>query len=462
MILRLTDGTNTTNLVGGPIYRADYVPRTPEMSVVEYEPATVLDGGEAASITRRNVTEQCDVTISADTMAEVEAALHEIEAFFLRAVEFQNRRGGSRVYVELATDGSTVYRSEILYGRVELGEQPLMWLASGPALSAALIWRRRFYWEASDEVTLALTNTYGTGSSGVIYNHLTAVFENYVAIDGADVDGVLPTPARIEITNTYATDILANVIVGHNVYADPDDLVPELECEGALTDVGAVYTDVTCAGGEYVLLNMAATRELLLTWTISSEVLSSCRGRFFRLWLRCQDKPAADTYLTPKMILGIGTLQVVAEGQETKLNTGQVLQDLGVLQIPPYLMGDTGVLFQMDLALYGRSASLGTLAVDFLYLMPLDGYRELRPRGYGMAQDITLVDDGIADSIWVQGYGIGSDELIGLYYGLGPRVTLIPDRDQRLYFLMSNTDGDAEIERTATVVVKYRPRRLTV
>jgi hypothetical protein len=94
--------------------------------------------------------------------------------------------------------------------------------------------------------------------------------------------------------------------------------------------------------------------------------------------------------------------------------------------------------------------------------MPLDSYRELRPRGYGVADGITLIDDGIEDRIWADGYGSGYDERIGFYYGLGPRVMLVPGMQQRLYFLMSNTSGGAEVDRSVDVIVKYRPRRLTV
>jgi hypothetical protein len=199
----------------------------------------------------------------------------------------------------------------------------------------------------------------------------------------------------------------------------------------------------------------------LLTWPISSADLSHYRGRFFRLWLRCQAAPAAGTYLLPKMLLGIGSLQVAAEGQETLLNENQLMQDLGVLQIPPYLMGDANTFYQMDLALYGRNTMLGTLGLDILYLVPLDSYRELRPRGYGCAENITLIDDGIADSLWAEGYG-GGDERIGFYYGLGPRVLLVPGVQQRLHFLLSNSAGGSEIDRTVDVIVKYRPRRLSV
>jgi hypothetical protein len=304
---------------------------------------------------------------------------------------------------------------------------------------------------------------HGAGTGGVpVFNHLDDLYDNLVDISAASVEGVLPAPARVEMINRTTADIMANVIIGHNVYADPGDLFPSLECEGAVTAVGNILSDANCSGGEYMLVDLAETRAQLLSWTISSADLSHYRGRFFRLWLRCQAQPSAGTYIQPKMILGIGSLQVASEGQESLLNTGQLLQDLGVLQIPPYLMGDVSAFYEMDLALYGRNTNLGTVGLDFLYLMPLDSYRELRPRGYGVADGITLIDDGIEDRIWADGYGSGYDERIGFYYGLGPRVMLVPGMQQRLYFLMSNTSGGAEVDRSVDVIVKYRPRRLTV
>jgi hypothetical protein len=465
MILRLTDGTNTTSLVGTTVQRVEYVPRSPEFSAVEFAPETVLDGGEVTAVTRRNITEQCMVTIVADTMALVQAALAEIEALFMKAIEYQNKRGGSRVWVELATDDVTVYRSEILYGRVELGAHPLRYLSKGPALAATLIWRRRYYWEAA-EVAVTVTNTHGSGTTGVtVYNYLDAMHHNYVDIASTQITGQMPTPARIEFKSTFLNDVMGNLFIGHNVYADPNTLVPILECEGARTAVGGVYTDATCSDStwmQYLLVNLTATRTALMTWQISSTNLSYFRGRFFRLFLRCQAKPSAGVYVQAKVLLQVGAEQVAAAGQETLLNENEQLQDLGVLQIPPYLMGDTGILFGVDLALYGRARGAGTLGADFLYLMPLDGYRELRPRVLANMYNITLIDDGMTDNLWAEGYGTLSNERMGTYYGMGPRIMLVPGRQQRLHFLQSSTVGGSEIARTGEVVVKYRPRRVTL
>ncbi len=461
-ILRLTDGPTTINLTGGFITLAGYVPVEPELSAVEFEPTTVMDGGEVAAITRRNVTEQCQITIAADTQDEVQMQLRDLQTMIMRVIEYQNRKGGTRVYVEFSPDDTDVYRSELLYARLELGENPLSWLAGGPALSAAIIWKRRFYWEGAEQY-LDLVNTHGAGKAGVlVYNHYDDANDNWVDVSGPDVEGVVPTPAKIEILNNYASGILGNVIIGHNVYADPGEIMPVLECELATTTIGSAIDDSDCSATAYMQVDLADSREVLMTWTISSADLSHFRGRFFRLWLRCQAAPTEGTYLLPKLILGVGSSQVAAEGQESLLDASGLLQDLGVLQIPPYLMGETGVLYQMDLALYGRRTGGGSLSADVLLLMPLDSYRELRPRGHGVDVDITLVDDGIEDVVYAEGYGAGGDERTGFYYALGPKVMLVPGNNQRVYFLMSNTAGGSEIDRLIYVRAAYRPRRLTI
>ena len=202
MILRLTDGTDTVSLVGGPIYRVEYVPRGSKLATVEYEPGATADGGEVAAIARPNVVESCRISAVEDTGDNLRVTLQSIEALFETAIEYQNRRGGSPVYVEFAAeDDDDVYRSEILYGTLEPGSETLS-LWADAAVEATLIWKRRFYWEGP-EAELSLSNTHGSGTGGVtIYNHYDDAHENFVDITGTDVGGVLLAPVRLALANT--------------------------------------------------------------------------------------------------------------------------------------------------------------------------------------------------------------------------------------------------------------------
>jgi len=461
MILRLTDGTDTVSLVGGPIYRVEYVPRGPKLSTVEYEPGATADGGEVAAISRPNVVESCRVSAVEDTGDNLRVTLQSVEALFQAAIEYQNRRGGSPVYVEFAAeDDDDVYRSEILYGTMEPGAETLS-LWANASVEATLIWKRRFYWEGP-EAELSLSNTHGTGTGGVtVYNHYDAAHENFVDITGTDVEGVLAAPVRLAMENTYnVSDRLYNVFIGHNVYADPSTLDTILEGEDADTPAGAGTPDADCSEGDYKETStLAAAQANIMEWGLSSSLLGHCNGRWFRLLMRLNSKTGASgTDIQPKVRFAS---TVVSEGEEVRLSANHELQDLGVMQLPPWLQGMDADLYSVDLALYGRRASAtGDLDVDFVQLTPMDSYRVLKPRGYGCSFGVRLVDDGIGGWLWTDGWS--GDQRTGHYYGEGQPVALVPGKEQRIYFLMTDQGGDSEIVRTMSVRVYYRPRRVAM
>lgn len=461
MILRLTNGTDTVNLVSGPIYRVEYAPRAPGPSTVEYEPGAVADGGEVAAISRANVVESCRISAVEDTGDDLRTTLQTVESLFLAAIEYQNRRGGSPVYVEFAAeDDDDVYRSEILYGTMEPGREALWWWADA-AVEATLIWKRRFYWEGP-EAELSLENTHGSGAGGLtVYNHYDAGHENFVDVAGADVAGVLLAPARIEITNTYNDSArLYEVFIGHNVYADPSDLDTVLEGEDADSPAGAGTPNADCSEGDYKATStLAAAQASIMEWDLSSDLLGHCNGRWFRLLMRLQATDGTSgTDIQPKIKFA---LTVVGEGEEVRLNSSYELQDLGVVQLPPWLQGMDAEMYSVTLCLYGRRASAtGELGVDFVQLTPMDSYRVLKPRGYGASYGVRVVDDGIGGWLWTDGWS--GDQRTGHYVGEGQPVRLVPGKDQRIYFLMANSVGESEILRTASVRVYYRPRRVAL
>lgn len=465
MILRLTDGTTTVNLTGGPIYRTKYSPMPPALSVVEYNPESLADGGQAAAVTRRNVEEPCVITVADASSDAARATWNGIESLFLKAIEYANRKGGAPVYVEYAQEtGDDVYRSELLYGSGVPAPETLTSLRCGSSLEATLTWKRRYYWEGP-EAEVPLANQHGTGTGGIgIYNHADAAHDNFVDVDDGDVVGVLPAPVRLEMTNSYNVAARLNeVVIGHNVYSDPDTMDHILEAEDAITPAGAGTADANCSNGEYKATETATTTAaVIMAWTLDATLLGHCKSRHFRLLMRLRTPSTGTWYVQPKVTFPAGSpLTVVAEGKEVTLDNNYYLQDLGVVQLPPWLMGMNAELYPVDLSLYGRkSAGTGALDVDYVHLTALDSYRRLTPRGYGASYPVRVVDDGIGGWLWTDGWS--GNQRTGHYIGLGLPVQLIPGRDQRLYFLMTSNSGNAEVARTMTVRAYYRPRRLTV
>jgi hypothetical protein len=466
MILRLTDGTTTVNLTGGAISLAEpYMPAAPDVSTVEFVAESQEDGGELFEITRRNVTESALVTVTGATVSTVQGLVNGIEELFKQAEEHQRRGVGSRVWVEYRPGSSgDTYRSEILYGKVEpVGETGRAANWADVAIQARVIWRRRFYWEGS-LTELALTNGGGSGTGGrTIYNHDDGGtgHDNYVAIDGDDVEGVLPAPIRLELSNTYnVSERDYWLYVNLNAFSYPGSLDHILEAEDAAYTLGSTVASGVSSNGEYETLSWGTDNEtLLVRWALSTSLLSACAGNYFRLLARFTGNPTAGIKITPKITFPTGTpITVVGESQEATLNTRE-LQDLGALQIPPWLVGETS-LMGLDLCLYGRNEGGGSLNLDFVQLTALDGWRRLVPRGYGAPYGYRVVDDGLEGNLRIDTGG--SSARAGYYIGYGRQIHVWPGRDQRIHVLAANDGGDSEIARTHSVRAYYRPRKLTV
>lgn len=464
-LLRVTDGTTTVNLTGGPIYLREYVPQSPNISTVEFVSWSMYDGGDIFSVTRRNVTEPAQVTVIGSTNDEAREQVRALEALFLQAEEYQRSKKGNRVWVEFQPGQSgDIYRSEILYGKVEPGSETLHLHWPEAAIECAVIWRRRFFWEGPEE-ELPLTNGGGSGSGGrTIYNHDDGGtgHDNWVEIDGDDVGGVLPAPIRLEITNTYNFSTRSyDFFIGHNVFSSPGSLSHILEAEDA-DSKGTDYSDAIYSNGARNAFTWSGdTQSNLWRWDLSPSLLNACAGHHFRLIAKFSTAPSSSTKLQAALYFPSGVpLTKIAESAEVALSSTAQTQEIGALQIPPWLPGETDQA-SISLLLKGRREGGGTLYLDFLQLTPMDSYRVLSPKGYGAAYLVRVVDDGIEKTLWTDGWAGGGKT--GHYIGYGRTVHLWPGRDQLLYFLVTNNSTSLdEIDRTHSVRVYYRPRRVTL
>ena len=133
-------------------------------------------------------------------------------------------------------------------------------------------------------------------------------------------------------------------------------------------------------------------------------------------------------------------------------------QSLDSVQLPPWIV-EVNNIAALDLVIEGRRDDAGStnFYLDFIQLLGLDGWRELRARAYGLQYNETLVDDGIVERLYL----LNGSNAYGLYVGTG-RLMLLPGRDQRLYFLHGDWMNGGGIARTLSVKAWYRPRRLSI
>jgi hypothetical protein len=105
-----------------------------------------------------------------------------------------------------------------------------------------------------------------------------------------------------------------------------------------------------------------------------------------------------------------------------------------------------------------RAAGAGTLTLDFLAAIPQDSWRKFDAI-VGLAYNETLVDNPVEDTLVTK---YSTNYKITHKLTEGDAIMLQPGVKNVLYFLHDTATGTAPIARTANVVVKCHPRRLTV
>ena len=442
LILGSDDGTKINLYKDGCILLDGYYPET-----------TNLDA---------HVTESIDVRING-TFATIQAKLRDLNRMLVYASE--NKIGPLGVWLEFAyNDADALWRSRVYGGLIDYDGKMSYYLKRSQ-LKIGLIIERDGYWEGP-EAQIPLTNGNGTDNTAGLNvfncNDGTGTSpnkkNNYVEIGAASVSGDLPAPVRLEMTNNYnSSGRLYDLWLSHNYYSYPAIFQNILEAENA--DYGGTpYVATVLSGGKGSTFTWAGDTQVnIARWVLNKDYLNRANKRWFKIIALFDGSVIPGMRLQCKITFPSGTpLTVVSTSQEI-VATGRNIQEIGEMQIPPWLLS-SGDLSAVDLSLYAKKTGGGSFSLDFLQITPVDAFRILRPRGYGAAYTIRVVDDGIGDQIWTDGWGDGGKT--GHYTSIGNRVELMPGKLQRIYFLMVSDTGGTTINRTIKVKAFYRPRRL--
>lgn len=456
--IRFTDGTTTVTLQDGATgiqQQVQWIPATSSTDDVVWAPAD-RHGGEQVSY-RRNVTESGTWTVlnSASNILTLHAQLNRL---FTQAQERQRTGRGPRVYVEARSlDTGSWWRSEVLTGQSQpQDDKPFRGLNAGRQ-TLIVAWTRRWYWEGS-ETTLTLTNRNGTGTTLAIANTHDSSKDHFVAIDASGVTGELPTPAILRIQNTTnLSERTASVMIGHaaRINPSPDYLIVEGETMAAsgatTTQTGSVFSN-----GSMIVWDRTGTGEQILGhWILSSAQLAALQSGWYRfVW-----GGITNGNVSLRLEVQIEGLTTVGATPWVRMPSNTDLLDLASLALPPYVYGNSNNLYPLYLRLYarGEDAYNWTVGVDAIHMIPTESWRVLQGRGFASAYQVTILDDpidGLAVSDW-------SGQRLGNYLTHGEPVMLIPGIAQRVFFLHSTDYNNYHANRTSTIQIRYRPRRLS-
>ena len=464
-LLRITDNNGTVNLNAGNQNLLSYVPKSPNLSLVNYTPESLRDGGETLSVTRRNVTESAQVLFGGTAVTDIQAAVGSVEAYLKQAEHYQMYRAGSPVYMEFQPNGAgTVYRSEILSGKVEVDDLTLsagQWNRS--RVKGLIAYTRRFYWEDATERAIQLYNGGGTASNGVtVYGHDDAGHDNYVEIAGSSVAGDYPAAMRLEMQETTGGETGSmNVYVGHNAFSNPAAMNHIYEAEAA-SGAGTKFPDTECSNGSVFKSTWATSENASrYQWTLPAADMNIYGGQYFGVFARWGTVPVGNVKLQLRLSNVYG--QALYTGPQVQAS-GSVLEKLGVISLPPGQYAGTSSHASGVLNLWGQGTAGGTMTLDYLMLMPLDSYKYYNTPDSDsqlLATHDYLVDDALTESLYLEDRS-NQYIKIGGWFSQGRSPTLWPGKTQRLYFLWDKAVGAHDITQTLKVVASYRPRKLTL
>lgn len=456
-------GSAVAVLSGNTAYMlTEYTPQSPEKR--SQGRVGLTDGGEIDMPLYENPTETIEVSVLGASTTAVQSNLGAIEKALYSAKLRQMLRAGNKVYLYYQVDGdSTLYRSEILDGRLEIITGGMaIW--GNKHLPVRIHITRRYYWEAVTATELQLSSkASGTPATGgkTIHNQNDASEGNYVQIASSQVTGTLPAPIKISlINNSGSAKGYNNIYMAVNAFNDPTNFAHFQEGETSIySGWGTAVTGQTsCSNNGYVTRTFAAGGTDYFKWTLSSALLQDTMGRRFRLLARFNGYTTGTTAIKVKPVImdDSGLITLDADAEMTLPATQTDLVDLGVLPLPPGGYDPLGAAHVLALAMRSTLAS-ATVNLDYIQLTPTDSYRHIVMLGNQIANGDAVVDDGLENQVYSLEGGVH-------HYILSPRgapLMVWPGLTQRIYIL-HDTGASAPITSTFSVQVSYRQRRLTI
>lgn len=475
-------GQMALNSITNPVndYRKilDYTPRTPEEDHT-WGGSDPLYGDILMESRYKNVVESAQLLVAFPTRDQFRTWLQLVEAFFVRAKTYAQRKVGSPGFVQHSPEGSAEvpYRSQILSGRVDLaaGTMGLGWRNS--AFEITLTWTRRFYWEGEQEIAWMGRNNSGLTQGFVtLYNHTDSGHMNYIdlyaGVAGSTyLSGVLPTPLIIEEVNTYSAALGEQYLSVWSGPPDPDlfKCIWEIEGNPGVTQQPGAANAALYSGGFYgesipAPLNVETK---IFQIELSAGDITATQGRNFRVLTKMINGSEFVTntrYRLAMMQAGeyvwFGPYQ---QTQDNPLGAGSDWNeyvDWGVAQLPPFPVSPLGTIAPLILEFRVIPPATKAYQADYVTILPVNSIRRYwHTNAGGIANTWVVIDDGVADLLYVDVPSIGQTKQIR---AIGRLLVAFPGEYNRLYFAAMQPNGTAHPLHSVSVRISYRPRRLTI
>lgn len=461
-----------------PSLLTQFMSNAPEMRSEDL--ASSLKHGRDVLYARwENVEDVLTVLVAGDTQDDVQDGVRDIERV-LAAAPLLARSEDTAYWLHYKPDGATAtYRTRILFAYIISSEtrawEPSLKLSYGANADkeysrVQVAIRRDYYWESTTLTDISLSNGHGSGTGGVtVYWGDDGTYDNWLTIAANAINGSLPTPLYLEMTNNNNDSAgIKDIWVSLNSRFTPTSMLHVWEAESAtLYGVSSASADATYSsnGSKVVCATSTSDWYTFIGFVFTTAQLNYMRNRWFRVLGRFYNM-TDDMYLRMRHIVpsGIGGA-TIKTSTPVYLDNVPGIYDLGAVKLPPYDLGSYSagdVELRMDVKEATASAGVD-FSLDYIILMPaeeMDGVAHFKSGGHYLEYQDIFKYDG-PKGIIVQE---DATEHFGVYYHYGRPLEVWPNTSQRLYFQFYRDSGSDIGARTwnITAKAKYRERRLRV
>lgn len=440
----------------------------------EHPSRGMMSGGEYTSVTLNieeegyspkpgdgvaEISETLNIHITGADSAAIQATIKTINTM-LQLARMRKKTGiGHRIYLMVeANAGTWWWGSEVLEGRVFLTEGGVEGGLSNGRAEARLSLTRVGYFESIGENYLPISNSNGTTTSaGTFVNLFNCMdlsgsspnkLDNHVEVAIANIAGDLPAPIQFEFKNITA-GTLKRMYVGRTLgwYANAVWLPPLYQDQSGAADAA-------CSGGAYASASISTDNETDLFTITWGDVFAYLGGDLYHVMARFRNNTSlANVRFRLKLVSGS---VVIWSGPLAPLTTTDIIQDLGVVNLPP---GDPTMWSSLSLVISGKrtTAATETIQLDFVQIIG----REFAKLEYltPLAQNEDTLFGGDLKSRYRRGTVKAMDIVV---YG-AESLTVIPGMVNAFFFLAQTaTANTAEINRKLSIRASYHPRRSTI
>lgn len=391
------------------------------------------------------------------THAQLEALLHQLNAFTSAVERERAGRGGSPRYLRAWRDeDSAWYYSRVLAARLEGLPSYLESYAHG-SLALALFLRRENHF-SSAELALPLSNRSASNTYFplTLSNHCDgdATHDNFFSIFTPNLAGVdVPAPLRVEIGNPAGQGALGEFYLGgYNLSGA--GLQPNLTLQAEAGSGGVSVSSALASGGSYSRYSWSGSAwQSLTSWVVERTTLAQLTGWGLLPLLRFFSLPEEGLRL--RLLIGVAG-SAALEGPAAVCTAGQGFAALAPIHLPCGQLPGKVYPHAHTLTLQALmpSALNHTLELDDLLLLPDEPYAHFLSAG-GLAEGGTLVQDTFASL----NYSLLEGQELATHHCLGGGLFLHPGIETRIYAFAAGSDGLALPSRTLTARAFYRKRR---